>query len=50
MEDIGNKLGPFLTTISAYLSFLVSGLKRFLSLFRFATGIDIVPEEETSTD
>ena len=48
MEDLGNKIGPFLTTISAYLSFLISALKRFLSLFRFATGIDIVPETETT--
>ena len=48
MEDIGNKLGPALTTLSAYLSYLIATFKRLLSLFRFATGIDIVPEGDTN--
>ena len=45
MEGIGEKLGPFLGTISAYLSYFVVMIKKLLSLLRFSTGIDIIPDE-----
>ncbi len=50
MEGLFNKMGPALQTIAAYASYLVASLKKFLSLFRFATGIDIIPDETQPTD
>ena len=45
MEGIVNKMGPAIETLMVYASYLISAVKKMLSLFRFATGVDIVPEE-----
>lgn len=45
MEGLFDKMGPAVQTLAAYASFLIASLKKFLSLFRFATGIDIIPDE-----
>ncbi len=47
MEGILDRMGPAIQTLAAYASFFVSYFKKLLSLFRFATGIDIVPDEQT---
>ena len=44
MEGILDKMGPAIQTIAVYASYLISAVKKMLSLFRFATGVDIVPE------
>ncbi len=44
MEGVLNMLGPAIQTIAVYASYLISAVKKMLSLFRFATGVDIVPE------
>ena len=44
MEGVLNTLGPAIQTIAVYASYLISAVKKMLSLFRFATGVDIVPE------
>ena len=47
MEGIFDNMWPAVQTLAAYASFLIASFKKILSLFRFATGIDIIPDEQT---